>query len=161
MSSLVYGGGSVKREAEATCGTVWGTGAACGTDEDIRAACSMGGGTGATRGAASGFEVPVIEEGRVEQSVKLQDWTRRGSPSHQDVCWRRQRGRMTRQRRRAGRPTGGSWGDQDTGTPCAQRSTQERHTDRSEGRAYGEQWQMCLGSRRTRRPVGGRRREWC
>jgi hypothetical protein len=45
--------------------------------------------------------------------------------------------------------------------PYDQTNTQGRHTDRNGGLAYGEQWHKCSGNRHTRRPKGGRRREWC
>jgi hypothetical protein len=65
---------------------------------------------------------------------------RRGSPSHWEVCQRRQRGRMTHQRQHVGRETGDSWSDVDTGTPYAQKITQGRRTNKNGGLAYGEQW---------------------
>jgi hypothetical protein len=49
------------------------------------------------------------KNGRVEQWGELQNWTRRGSPSHQEVGRRRQRGRMTHKKQRVRRSTGGSW----------------------------------------------------
>jgi hypothetical protein len=97
----------------------------------------------------------------VKRLSEPQDWTRRGSPSHREVGRRRQRGRMTCQKRCVGRATGGSWGDLDSGTPYDQTSTQRRHTDRNRRLAYGKQWQRCSGSRHTQRPEGGHRREWC
>jgi hypothetical protein len=53
MSSLVHQGGSVNCEAEVVRGA----------DEDIRATCGTGLGAGATCSAASGSEVPAIDEG--------------------------------------------------------------------------------------------------
>jgi hypothetical protein len=54
MSSLVHKGGSVKREAEAVCGTDKDVGAAYGAGEGVEAACGAGWGAGAACGARGG-----------------------------------------------------------------------------------------------------------
>jgi hypothetical protein len=104
-----------------------------------------------------GAEVGVAARGRRTQAQR-----RLGQREEQPVeGWIGVVGRMTRRKQRVGRSTGGSWWDLDTGTPYDETSTQGRHTDGNGGLAYGEQWHMCSGSRHTRRPEGGRRREWC
>jgi hypothetical protein len=74
MSLLVHQGGSVKHEAEAARGADEDVGATRGVGAGAGAVCGASWGARAACGATLGSEVP---------------------PSRQEVCRRRQRGRMT------------------------------------------------------------------